>query len=275
MRKIVLGAAVCLLSACTRIDTGNVGVEKTLGQVKTEELTPGVYFTLFKTVQEFTAKELSMQLNDMKPKTRDNLFMEDFDIDVYFRVNPSRIADLSVKYQGDIEEDKNGDYIVAWGRVFRSAREAAYTTASQFDALAMNQSRNEMAAQLTKAVQAELNRNDPDTFTITDVNIRSLVTDRKIEQSNQANAEMQNRINQKAKEIELARQEAERKRVEAEGEARANKIIADSLDSRLIELKRIEAQQAFARQGTHTVLMQGNATPLINIQRQGEHRDGR
>lgn len=265
MKKILLALFVLALSACTRIDTGNVGVEKTMGQVKLEELTPGVYVTLFKTVHEFTAKELAMQLNDMKPKTRDNLFMEDFDIDVYFRINPAKIADLSVKYQGDLEEDKNGDYIAAWGRVFRTAREAAYNTASQFDALAMNQSRNEMAAQLIKTMQAELNKNDPDTFTITDVNIRSLVTDRKIEQSNQANAEMQNKINQKAKEIELAKQEAERKRVEAEGEARANKIIADSLDARLIELKRIEAQQAFANQGTHTVLMQGGATPLINV----------
>jgi regulator of protease activity HflC (stomatin/prohibitin superfamily) len=271
MKKFILGVCIILLGACTRIETGNVGVERTVGQVKLEELPPGLYFTLFKTVDEMAAKELSMALSDMKPKTKDNLFMQDFDIDVYYRINPGKIADLYVKYQGDVSEFKDGegrgtgDLIVAHGRVFRSAREAAYNVASQFDALAMNQQRAGMASLLIKEIQSELNKNDPDAFTVTDVNIRSLVTDAKIEESNRANAQMQNLINQKAKEIELAKQEAERKRVEAEGEARANKIIADSLDARLIELKRIEAQAVFAKQGTHTILMQGGATPLVQV----------
>ncbi|WP_334190515.1 SPFH domain-containing protein [Noviherbaspirillum sp.] len=265
MKFLLAAVAVATLSACTRIDTGNVGVEQTVGQVKLEELTPGLYFTLFKKVHEMTAKEMSMALNDMKPKTKDHLTMADFDVDVYYRINPGKVADLFVKYNGDVVEDKNGDGIAAHGRVFRSAREAAYKAASEYNALDMNRSRTDLANRVLHYMQAELNRVDPETFSVTDVNIRSLVTDPALEASIKANVETQNKIDQKQKEIELAKQEAERKRVEAEGEARANKIIAESLDSRLIELKRIEAQQAFAKSGTHTIVMQGGATPLIQV----------
>jgi len=41
-----------LLTGCSQIDTGNVGIESTLGQVKAEILPPGVYFTVFKKKEE-------------------------------------------------------------------------------------------------------------------------------------------------------------------------------------------------------------------------------
>ena len=34
-----------ILTGCTQIDTGNVGVERTLGKVGKDALPPGVYFT--------------------------------------------------------------------------------------------------------------------------------------------------------------------------------------------------------------------------------------
>ncbi len=263
---VVITVLILLLSfGLTRIDTGNVGVESTLGQVKAAELPPGIHITLFKTVHEMTAKEMSMQLADMKPKTRDNLFMEDLDVDVYYRINPTKIADLTVKYQGDVKADKNGDGIVAFDRVYRTARESVYSVTSRYDALTLNTSRTPFAAELIRSLQTELNKNDPDTFTVTDINIRSLVTDKQIEQSNQANAVVLNQIKQEERQVELEKVKSERKRVAAEGEARANKIISESLDARLLELKRIDAQTAFATQGTHTVLMQGGATPLIQV----------
>jgi regulator of protease activity HflC (stomatin/prohibitin superfamily) len=254
-----------MLGACTQIDTGNVGVEQTVGAVKLEELSPGVYFTMFKSVHEMTAKEISLPLDDLKPKTRDNITMTDFDVDVYYRINPVKIADLFVKYQGDVTKDSSGDLIVAKERVKRSAREAAYKVASEYDALTMHQKRTEIATNILAALKQEMSNIDSDAFTFTDVNIRSLVTDPALEATIRSKVETQNKIDQKQKEIDLAKAEAERKKVEAQGEANANIIIANSLDARLIELKRIEAQQAFAKAGTHTVLMQGGATAMVNV----------
>ena len=69
MKRILTIAAAASLAACTQIDTGNVGVESTMGQVKKETMPPGVYMTVFKRVTEVSAKELRLSLDDMKPQT--------------------------------------------------------------------------------------------------------------------------------------------------------------------------------------------------------------
>lgn len=130
IRTPLLLTIAALLGACSQIDTGNVGVERTLGKVSGDALPPGVYFTLFKTVDEFTAKEVSFVLENLTPKSRDNLTMQDVDIDVYFKTTPASIPGLFVKYQGDVIQhrqvvkDGTADMLVAYGRVLREAREA-------------------------------------------------------------------------------------------------------------------------------------------------------
>jgi prohibitin 1 len=67
-------------------------------------------------------------------------------------------------------------------------------------------------------------------------------------------------------EQDLARAEAERNRIEAEGVARANRIVAESLTPTLIELRRVEALRAFAEnKGTSTVVLPSNAVPLVQV----------
>ena len=58
MKKLIPVLAAAVLAACTQIDTGNVGVESSMGQFKKEVLTPGVYFTAFKRVTEVSTKEI-------------------------------------------------------------------------------------------------------------------------------------------------------------------------------------------------------------------------
>jgi regulator of protease activity HflC (stomatin/prohibitin superfamily) len=265
IRTLLLLAFAALLGACTQIDTGNVGVERTLGNVKQDPLPPGIYMTFFKTVDEFTAKEVSFALADMTPKSRDNLTMKDVDLDVYFKVAPAAIPKLYVKYQGDVANDKNGDYVIALNRVQREAREAVYKSIASMDATTMHTKRAELAEAVRTTLQSELDANDKGAFTITVVNVRNLLTDPAIELAIRQRAEMDQTIEKKQKELEFAKAEALRKVVEAEGEAKANHIISQSLTPQLVRLKEIEAQKAFAVQGTHTVLMGGSATPLISV----------
>jgi len=256
---------VVALSSCTRIDTGNVGIEATLGQVKQEELSPGVYFTLFKKVHEVSAKEVAVQLYDLKPKSKDNLTMTDFDVDVYYKIDPSKAADLLVKYAGDLSDAKgaDGDF-VGYNYFFRQAREAAYNVAAKFPAAEMNQKRTDMAETLRTLLQEELDKETgKGWFTVTNINIRNIVTDPNIENAIRTAAQTRFEIERKNQEIELAQKEAERKKIEAEGEARANQIISQSLTDKLIEMKRIEATREFAKQGTHTVIMGSGPGVLV------------
>ena len=47
---------------------------------------------------EFSAKEIALDLNDLRPKAADNLSLQDLDVTVYYNAAPGAIADLMVKY---------------------------------------------------------------------------------------------------------------------------------------------------------------------------------
>lgn len=268
IKTLALAALVALSAACTQIDTGHVGVESTFGQVKEEALPPGVYMTAFKTVHEISAKEVPLELNDLTPKTKDRITMKDLDITVYYRVNPSHAAKLMVRYAGDLTRDPGMEAsIVGSGVVKRIGREAAYKATAKFDSSDIHLKRTELAADIRSALSAEIAADaGKGAFEVTNVIVRSLLTDPALEQSIRDAAAVENQIRQKQGQIDLAKAEAERKRVEAEGEAKANTIIANSLTPTLIELRRIEAMAAFAGKGTSTVLLpSGGATPLIQV----------
>lgn len=71
---LVVLAALLVLSSCGTIETGHVGVRTTLGKVDTQELEPGLHFRLpgISRVQQFSANEIAIDLNDLTPKARDN-----------------------------------------------------------------------------------------------------------------------------------------------------------------------------------------------------------
>lgn len=267
MKKIVgIAVLAAALAGCTQIDTGNIGVESTLGQVKKETLPPGMYFTLFKTVREISAKEIGSELNDLRPKSKDNVTLTDVDVTVYYKINPARAADIMIRYAGDLATDKNGDFVLGWNLVGRTSREAVYNEVAKFPATEMHTRRTDLSAAIRTKIQNELNADSgKDWFEITNVIIRNIVTDPRLEESIKAAAEVEFTIRKKTQEIELAKAEAERRRIEAEGEAAANRIISDSLSDKLIDLRRIEATREFAKTGTHTVLLGGDAKPLINV----------
>lgn len=275
IRPLFLLTIAALLGACSQIDTGNVGVERTFGKVSGEALPPGVYFTLFKTVDEFTAKEVSFVLENLTPKSRDNLTMKDVDIDVYFKTTPASIPGLFVKYQGDVVlhrqvvKDGTGDFLVAYSRVLREAREAVYKSIAGMDATTMHTKRTELAESVRSILQSELDATDKGAFTITAVNVRNLLTDPAIEAAIRGRAETDQAIEKKRKEVELAKAEAERLVVEAKGQAEANEIISRSLTPSLERIKLAELQRdtaaSIASKAGNTVLLGGGAQPLVSV----------
>jgi regulator of protease activity HflC (stomatin/prohibitin superfamily) len=275
-RSVLLLPFVALLGACTQIDTGNVGVERTLGKVGTDAMPPGVYFTLFKSVDEFTSKEVLFQLENMTPKSRDNLTMQDVDVDVIYKVDGSRVPALYAKYQGDVVKhsqvvkDGASDLIIGHNRVSREAREAVYKAVASFEATTMHTKRAEITEAVRKTLQAELDTADQGAFTVTSVNVRNMVVDKGIEEAIRQKAATDQRIEQAQRELALTKAEAEKAIAKAEGEAKANRILAESITPQLIRMREIEAQRdaaiAIAGKPGNTVLLGGgNATPLVQV----------
>ena len=263
MKRIIAALATLLAVGCTQIDTGNVGVESTFGQVKEAALPGGVYQTFTKTVYEVSAKENVIELNDMKPKTADNVTLEDLDVNVYWKIVPGKAPKIMTTYAGDIVAGKDGAYLVGQGLVTRVARQAAYDAANKHHSSVAHTKRNEIGADTHKILQTKLDA-EGGMFEITNVVVRNILTDRALEQSIKAAAEVEFKTRQKLQEKALAQAESDRLRVEAEGVARANSIIASSLTPSLLRMREIEATAQFAKAGTHTVLM-GSATPLVQV----------
>lgn len=272
----LLGPLLLALGACTQIDTGNVGVERTLGKVSTEALPPGIYFTLFKTVDEFTSKEVLFQLDNMTPKSRDNLTMQDVDLDVIYKVDGVKVPTLFAKYQGDVVKHGqvvNGgssDLIVSHSRVVREAREAVYKAVASFDATTMHTKRAELSELIRSTLQAELDKADKGAFSVTSVNVRNMVVDKGIEEAIRQKAATDQRIEQAQRELALTQAEAAKAIAAAEGQAKANRILAESITPQLIRMREIEAQRdaaiAIANKAGNTVLLSSpGATPLVQV----------
>lgn len=271
--KILVFVLVVLLSACGRIETGNVGVRTDFNKtIETTEIQPGWYGAFLTSVTEYVTKETELTLDNLRPKARDNLSLSDLDISVFYTVNPGNVAEMVIKYAGmsiaendKEEEGSNVLHYPAYKLIERISRGAVYDSIAQYESLTLHTKRSEIESDITTKIQSDLDSTDPGVFKITKVVIRQAITDPALEKSIQAAVQMQKQVEAKRNELELAKAEAERKEVEAQGVANANRIIAESLTDKYLQFKQIEAMEHFAGEGTHTVLMPTGVTPLVNI----------
>lgn len=266
MKKLLIAFAAIWLTACSQIDTGNVGVESTLGQVKKEIMPPGVYFTMFKKVTEVSAKELRLQLDDMKPQTNDKITLADLDVDIYVQIDPAHAPEIMTRWPGDVAEVRGEDGMrVGINYVTRQAREAIYNSVSKRGSATVHAERTEMAAQIVELLQKDLDESaGKGWFFVRSANVRNLETDPALEKAIKESANRQFQINAKQKEVELARAEAERMRVEAQGIADAIRIKAQAVSSQggqqFVDLEAIKKWD-----GKLPQTMSGNATPFIHV----------
>jgi regulator of protease activity HflC (stomatin/prohibitin superfamily) len=132
----------------------------------------------------------------------------------------------------------------------------------------MHTKRDEMAAAVRKALQTELDTNDKGVFTITRVVIRALTTDPAIERAIQESVAAQKQLETTKQRIQIAEAEAQVEIKKAEGIAKANQIINQSLTREYLQHESNLALQKFAEKGgTHTVVIPANmqTAPLITL----------
>lgn len=264
--RILAIAAIALTSACSQIDTGNVAVERTMGQVKSEVLQPGVYFTMFKTVTEVVAKEAPLALDNLKPQTIDKIVLQDLDVDIYVQINPAKAATIMTKWPGDISRVEGEDGVrVGFNYVQRQAREAVYSAVAKRNSATVHTERTQIAADLVKDLQTSLDKEaGKDLFYVRSANVRNLVTDPALEANIKAAAQAQFKLQSEKNLLAVAEVEADRKRTEAQGEADSIRIKAEAVSKQggaeYVQLKAIEKWD-----GKLPVTQAGGAMPLLNL----------
>jgi regulator of protease activity HflC (stomatin/prohibitin superfamily) len=205
--------AVALTSACTRIETGEVGVRVGFDkQVQSGELLPGSFNqVLIGDVLTFPIKDVNVTLNDMTPVAKDNSTMKDLDAVVVYNINPQQVAELYSTKNKAFHAEFKGDTYVMYNYIVQNARNAIYKAARKYDALDMADARSEME----KFIQDEIVRNLAEekldgTIMISQVLIRNVVPADAVVASANELVRSKNELKQKEVEVQTAKKEAER-----------------------------------------------------------------
>lgn len=212
----LVAAAVVATSACTRIETGEVGVRVGFDkQVQSGELLPGSFNqTLIGDVLTFPIKDVNVVLNDMTPVAKDNSTMKDFDAVVVYNINPQQVAELYSTKNKSFHAEFKGDTYVMYNYIVQNARNAIYKAARKYEALDMADARGEME----KFIQDEIVRNLAEekldgTIVISQVLIRNVLPADSVVASANELVKAKNELKQK--EVEVKTAEAESRRMAA------------------------------------------------------------
>lgn len=254
---IVSLLAVTLLSGCYgSIETGNVGLRKDFNGTINHKLEgEGIYSAFLSSVDQYSAKEIPVNLENLKPKAKDNLSLQELDVTVYYKVNETKIRDLAVKRTGQsVKPEGSKEYWPAYRLVESVSLSEAADAVSKIDSLVIHTQRDALAKSIKDSVQASLNESDPNTFTITRVVIRQVKTDQTIEQS------IRNVV-AKEKEFEAAQLNVK----VAKSNAEATQQTAMTLTPAFLQHEYNQVLAKFAEKGG-TVILDGSASPkMLNI----------
>lgn len=278
----VLVVLAVVLGSMGVIESGNVGVRKTLGSVSMEELEPGLYikWPLISQVDELTAKEVEVPLINMTPKAKDNLSLRDMDVSIYYKADASLAADMLVQFSGQtvyperiFKREDGSDVLVEYTEVRAPAyllvrgiaREAVYNAVADEESLSVHLNREKLAERIKETLQTRLS-DAAKGLTVTRVVIRQTMTDPSIEQSIHEAVANQKRLEAKKVQVEIAEKDAEIEITRAKGLAEAQRIISGTLTREYLTHQRNEALKIAAEKGTLTTLVvpEGSA-PLLSI----------
>ena len=215
MKKIFIAlSAVALMPACTRIETGEVGLRIGFDkQVQSQELVAGSFNqTLVGSVITFPVRDVSVQLDNKNPMTADNSALSDFDITVVYQINPASVSDLYTKKTKSFHAvDDSGDTYLMFNYMSTLVNTAAYKVVRQYKSLEVADNRAKIEAEIQNEVLKTLKEDKLETsLTLTLVQVRSILPAQAIINSANDLVKAQNELKIKSTEVEIAKKEAER-----------------------------------------------------------------
>lgn len=217
MRKLIILAAAVAMSltgACTRIETGTVGV-RTDGSrnVEREEKLPGSWNqVLIGDIDTFPVKDVNAEIRDVTPLAADNSTVKDFDFDVVYSINPTKAADLYIaKSRSFHAESEDGSVWLMYNRIVSIGRAAAYKAVRKYESLKLNDNRAAIEDDIKREIVATLREEKLDTdINVSQVLVRQILpADSVVASANDLVVSL-NANKKKAVEVQTAKLEAER-----------------------------------------------------------------
>jgi hypothetical protein len=219
MKKQILSvlaiAALMGMSACTRIETGEVGLRVNLSkQVEEKEIMEGEWKqTLIGDVLTFPIRNISMQIVDAKPLTRENTRLEDLDLSVIYNISPSAVSEFWGRESRSFHEYDQGrrEWVLMHNYMKTIVNNAAQKVIRQYEALKVTDSREKIEAEIRDTILAELKAEGKEgKIVISAVRVQSILPNAVIIASATAIVKAENDLAVANTQVKIAKAEAER-----------------------------------------------------------------
>jgi len=250
---IALIAVIVLFNCVTRIGTGNVGVLTLFGRVTGESLPEGIHLiNPLKTVNELSIRSQTIKESASVPSSEG--LMMSLDTSLIYHLNPDRAAEVFQKL-GPRYED-----VVVEPSLRSSIREA--TSSHTANALYTGE-RDLVAKQIFDQLTTQLTARG---MVIENILLRDIQLPATLKAAIEAKQQAEQESLAMNFRLQKETQEAQRKRIEAQGVRDFQQIVAQGITPSLLEWKGIEATENLAKSPNSKVVVIGNSKnglPLI------------
>jgi len=244
---------IVLLSSVARVDSGHVGVLSLFGRVTGEVLPEGIHLiNPLKTNNELSVRTQEVKESASVPSS-EGLVMN-LDTSLIYHLNPAKAAEVFRSL------GPNYVNVLVEPNLRAAIREA---TASHTANALYTGEREMVAKQVNEQLRSQLT---PRGIEVENVLLRDI----QLPQTLKASIETKQQAEQEALamsfRLQRERQEAERKRIEAQGVRDFQQIVAQGITPSLLEWKGIEATETLAKSANSKVVVIGNSKnglPLI------------
>jgi prohibitin 1 len=250
---ILVFATILLLASITSIPTGNVGVLTLFGRVTGDVLPEGIHLiNPLKSVEKLSVQTQSVKESANVP-SNEGLILA-LDTSLLFRLDKSMAAQVYQTVGADYAEKIVEPTLRAAIRASTSAHtaNALYTNARE---LVQQQIQEELTKQLA-----------PRGVIVENVLLRDVQLPAMLKGSIEAKQQAEQDALRMSFILQKEKQEAERKRIEAQGIADFQKIVATGISPQLLEWKGIEATEKLAASANAKIVIIGNpknGLPLV------------
>jgi regulator of protease activity HflC (stomatin/prohibitin superfamily) len=255
---IVIGFLLLILfwSSVTSVPAGHVGVLALFGKVDTrpgETLGEGIHLVNpFKRVHEMSVRTQTLKETARVPSS-EGLEMA-LDTSLIFHLNPAKAAEVYQQVGNTYIE------VIIEPQLRSSIREA---TASHSANALYSSGRAEVQEQIRKELEGSLAARG---VVIESVLLRDIQLPPSVQQAIQAKQQAEQESLAMSFRLQKERQEADRKRIEAQGIQDFQRIVSQGISSQLLEWKGIEATEALAKSPNTKIVVIGNpknGLPLV------------
>jgi prohibitin 1 len=249
---VIVVVVIFLFASVTSVQSGHVGVLTLFGRVTGEALAEGIHLVNpFKVNHEMTVRTQELKETASVPSSEG--LMMNLDTSLIFNLNAQRAADIYQKIGPNYIE------VLIEPNLRSAIREA--TAAHTANALYTGE-REMVAKQIREQLFSLFNKRG---FIIESVLLRDIQLPLTLKASIEAKQQAEQESLAMSFRLQKEKQEAERKRLEAQGIRDFQQIVAQGISAQLLEWKGIEATENLAKSANAKVVVIGNSKglPLI------------